>query len=174
MKLASILKEIQLTHRRTPEERHRKYNIAIQKKIDQYIKGGGQGDLDLSDSPISSLPANLKVGGNLSLLKTNITALPQGLEVGGDLNLAMTPITSLPQGLQVNGDLTISDTKITSLPNGLKIAGDFHLRFVEIESLPPDLQVGGILDLWHTPISIEYTKQQIRKMVPGVKGEIWI
>jgi hypothetical protein len=43
-----------------------------------------------------------------------------------------------------------------------------------ITSLPSDLKVGRTLDLRNTPISKKYTKYQIKKMVPGVKGSIVI
>ena len=96
IKLIDLLKEEDFfTPRRSKEERSKNYNIAIQKKIQQYIKDGSQGNLDLYG------------------------------------------------------------TTITSLPN--------------------DLKVGGYLDLMHTPLAKKYTKQQfIRKIAPGVKGDIYL
>ena len=41
------------------------------------------GDLDLSGTPVTSLPEGLKVGGSLDLRGTSITSLPKGLKVGG-------------------------------------------------------------------------------------------
>ena len=116
IKLINLLKENNkiLVPRRSPEERQKNYNIAIQKKIQQYIKDGGKGDLDLSN--------------------TKITSLPDNLEVGGNLDLASTPITSLPD----------------------------------------NLKVGGNLDLYNTQLSQKYTEEDIKKMVPGVKGYIYI
>jgi hypothetical protein len=114
IKLLDILRENKiLVPRRSPEERQKNYLIATQKKIQQYIKDGGKGNLNLSNTPIQSLPP--------------------GLKVGGDLNLENTPI----------------------------------------QSLPPGLEVGGILYLGGTPISKKYTEEEIRKMVPGVKGDIF-
>ena len=116
IKLIDILKEENkiLIPRRSPEERQKNYNIAIQKQIQQYIKDGGKGDLDLSNTPITSLPTNLQVGGYLYLVNTPIT------------------------------------------------------------SLPTNLQVGGYLDLENTPLSKKYTIEQIKQMVPGVEGKIYI
>ena len=108
--------------------------IATQKRIQQYMKDGGKGNLNLSDTPITSLPNNLKVG--------------------GDLYLENTPITSLPDNLQVDGDLDLNNSSITSLPN--------------------DLKVGWGLYLEDTPLSKKYSKEEIEKMIPGVKGEIEI
>ena len=135
IKLIDLIKEESiLIPRRSREDREKNYKIATQKKVQQYIKDGGKGDLDVYDTPITSLPQDLKVGGSLYLYNTPITSLPQGLKVGGDLNL-----------------------------NGIKIT-----------SLPQDLKVGGVLDLFNTPIAAEYTKEQIKQMVPGVKGYIHI
>ena len=116
IKLIDILKEANsiLVPRRSSDERQKNYAIAIQKKIQQYIKDGGKGDLDLHNTPITSLPADLTVEGSLDL----------------------------------------SNTPIASLPTGLK--------------------VGGSLYLYGTPISKKYTKDQIREMVPGVMGNIFL
>jgi hypothetical protein len=134
IKLIDILENKILVPRRSPEERQKNYLISIQKKIQQYIKDGSKGDLNLSNTPITSLPNNLQVGRSLYLRNTPITSLPNNLQVGGYLDLANTPITSLPN----------------------------------------DLQVGGNLDIAKTPLSKKHTKEEIRKMVPGVKGKIYI
>ena len=123
-----------LKPRRSPEERQANFLIATNKKIEQYIKDGGKGNLDLRNTPITSLPNDLTVGGNLDLYGTKITSLPNGLTVGGYLYL--------------------NRTKITTLPN--------------------DLTVGGNLHLLDTPISKKYSKEEIEKKVPGVKGNIYI
>ena len=116
IKLIDLIKENNkiLVPRRSPEERQKNYNVVIQKKIKKYMDYGRKGDLDLSETPITSLPNDLKVGGDLSLF----------------------------------------NTKITSLPN--------------------DLQVGGDLNLHYTPISKKYTKEQIKQIYPGVKGDIYM
>ena len=136
IKLVDLLKEDNkiLIPRRSAEERQKNYVIATQKKIQQYIKDGSKGDLDLRNTPITSLPSNLNVGGNL--------------------NLEDTPITSLPSGLNVGGYLKLSNTPITSLPSGLKVGGDLNLR--------------------NTPLSKKYNREEIRKMVPGVEGNIYM
>ena len=71
-----------------------------------------EGDLDLSETPITSLPEGLKVGGDLDLGWTKITSLPEGLEVGGILDLYWTNITSLPKGLKVDDYLNIRETTL--------------------------------------------------------------
>ena len=155
IKLLNILRETQiLVPRRSSEERQKNYQIALQKKIQQYIKDGSKGGLDLSDTPIQSLPDGLKVGGYLDLDNTPIQSLPNDLEVGGILNLRGTNIKELPNDLKVRGILNLDNTPIQSLPN--------------------DLEVGGSLWLRNTPLSEEYTTEEIKAMVPGVKGNIYL
>lgn len=50
------------------------------------------GNLDLSDTDITSLPDNFTVGGWLDLSDTDITSLPDNLTVGGKLYLTNTAI----------------------------------------------------------------------------------
>ena len=163
-----------LIPRRSKEERAKNHTISTQQKIQQYIKDGGEGDLDLSNTPITSLPNNLKVGGGLYLANTPITSLPDNLQVGGGLYLANTPITSLPDNLQVGGDLNLKNTPISIFPNNLKVKGDLILHNTKISSLPDNLKVGGDLRLRNTPISKKYNEEEVRKMVPGVEGDIYI
>ena len=125
MKLTEFKKLIQEEVRKVVKEN----NIAVKNKIQQYIMGGGKGELDLN---------------NLS-----VTSLPNDLRVRGTLNLGNNPITTLPDDLWVGGDLNLINTKITSLPESLT--------------------VGGYLILLETPIIKNYTKDEIRKMVPGAK-----
>ena len=140
---------------RKMDDREIRYEQQIQKQIQDYIKNGFKGDLYLYDIPIKSLPNNLKkVGGNLDLSYTPITSLPADLTVGGNLDLSYTPIKSLPNNLKkVGGHLYIDNTPITLLPAGLKVGGD----------------------LWvdNTPIAKHHTKEQIKQMYPGIKGQIY-
>ena len=82
-----------LIPRRSKEERVKNWQIALQKQITDYIKGGSEGDLNLSDTPIQSLPDNLRVGDHLNLNNTPIQSLPDNLKVGGSLDISNTPIS---------------------------------------------------------------------------------
>jgi hypothetical protein len=140
-----------------------------------YIGKGGRGNLDLSGYPITNLPDNLtKVGRDLDLENTKITSLPEDLTVGGSLYLRNTKITSLPKNLVVNGFLGLMNTPITSLPENLVVNDSLDLMNTPITSLPKNLTVEGNLDLRGTPISKLYTREQIKKMAPGIKGYIWL
>lgn len=154
MKLVPLFTENKvLTPRRSKEERLKKYTTATQRYIQHYIKDGSKGDLELKKTPITSLPDNLtKVGGTLTLSGTRITSLPDNLKVGGNLQLDHSLITSLPDNLEVGGYLNLYKTQITSLPS--------------------NLEVEKWLILNYTPLSKKYTEQEIRQMVPGVKGGI--
>jgi hypothetical protein len=154
IKLLDILENKILVPRRSKEERSKNYQIATQKKVQQYMKDGNKGDLDLYGAPITSLPSGLSVGGYLNLANSKITSLPSDLSVGGNLYLGNTPITSLPSGLSVGGYLDLSGTPITSLP--------------------PDLKVKGDIFIYNTPFSESHTEEQTRQMAPGIKGNIHI
>ena len=154
IKLLDILENKILIPRRSPDERSANFLIATQKKIQQYIKDGSKGNLILSSTPITSLPDNL--------------------QVGGDLGLYGTPITSLPNNLKVGGNLFLENIKLTSLPDNLQVGESLWLRNTPITSLPGNLKVGGSLDLRNTPLSEKYSEEEIRKMVPGVKGNIYL
>jgi len=82
-------------------------------RIQQYIMGGGKGNLDLNNLSITSLPDNLRVRGTLDLANNPITTLPDDLWVSVDLILINTKITSLPKGLEVGGNLYLSNTPIS-------------------------------------------------------------
>ena len=65
-------------------------------------------------------------GGNLYLSETPITSLPEGLTVGGWLDLRGTQITSLPDGLTVAGNLDLRGTQITNRTKFKKLQnGDY-------------------------------------------------
>ena len=92
IKFKDILENKILVPRKLDKRKEDHKRIILQ-KIQQYIKDGSKGDLDLSYTPITSLPNNLKtVGGNLHLNDTPITSLPDNLEVGGYLYLVKTPL----------------------------------------------------------------------------------
>ena len=135
------------------EDRPERYKRIIYKKIQDYIKNGSKGDLNLYETPIDSLPSNLKT-------------------VGGDLWLDNTPISSLPPGLKVGGNLWLYNTQINSLPPGLTVGDSLWLSNTPISSLPPGLKVGGSLWLYNIPISRKYSEEQIRKMIEDTGGYI--
>ena len=163
IKLIDILHEMEsnkiLIPRRSKEERDEKLINLTNKKIQQYIKDGGHGNLNLEDTLITSLPNNLlKVGGYLNLRNTQITSLPDNLEVGESLYLSYTPITLLPNNLKVNGNLELFRCKIKSIPDNLQIEKD--------------------LTIYGAPLNKKYTSKEIKKMIEDkggyIKGDIYL
>jgi hypothetical protein len=178
VKFLDILKESDdniFIPRGSKEEKDKVLIRRTNDKIQEYIRNGSKGSLDLRNSPIQFLPRNLtKVGGNFYLLFSQIEKLPDNLRVNGTLDLeSCKNLKSLPDNLIVNGYLDLEKCKnLESLPNGLKVKGFLDIRDTNITSLPSDLEVGGDLILLRTPIADMYTKEQIRYMVPGLKGGI--
>ena len=111
-------------------------------------------DLILTESPITSLPEGLKVGGSLDLSHSKVKLLPEGLKVAFSLYLLNSRIKSLPEGLKVGWNLSLqSCTFITSLPKGLEVGGSLVIRNSSLE---------------------DYTDDELREMIyPGfIKGVI--
>ena len=98
----------------------------------------------------------------------------EDLNVKSDLDLRNIPIKSLPDGLKVGGYLDLRGTNIKELPNDLKVKGSLDLNNTPIQSLPNGLEVEGNLWLKNTPLSKKYTEEEIKAMVPGVKGNIYL
>ena len=135
-------------------DRQKRYKQILQQEIQDYIKNGSKGDLFLNNTPIESLPDNLKkVHGSLYLNGSKITSLPAGLDVKGSLILANTPIKSLPKQLKVRGALLIGNTRISILPDDIRVESDIHIS--------------------HTPLQKRYSRQEIKKMYPRIKGEVY-
>lgn len=107
------------------------------KIIQDYIKNGCEGDLDLMDKPIKSLPNNLQhVGGKLVLLACrNLETLPDNLTVEGNLDLRFcVNIKKLPDNLTVGGALLLQDCdSLTTLPKNLKIADTLRMPSTNIQ-----------------------------------------
>jgi hypothetical protein len=146
-----------LIPRRSPEERQKNYLIATNKKIQEYIKNGSKGDLDLSESPIEKLPDNLiEVNGYLDLTGCiNLKELPNNLKVETSLYLTNTSIETLPDNLvKINGDLDLDNCKNLKSLNNLKyINGYLYLsNCINLKELPNNLKVKDSLYLSNTPI----------------------
>jgi hypothetical protein len=111
------------------------------------------GYLDLSNTPITSLPNNIEVDGSLWLRSTPIKSLPDNLKVGKDLDLKNTLIESLPDNFIVRGYLDLRHTPIKSLPDNLKVGKDLGIQFTEIKTLPDSLFVKNKIYIYFTPLN---------------------
>ena len=132
------------------EDRKERYKILIQRRIQQYIKNGCIGNLDLTNSSFEKLPDNLiKVGGYLGLFNSQIKSLNNLESVGGSLDLDYSTIESLGKLESVGEYLDLEHTPIKSLGNLKFVGGDIWLRNSFLEN---------------------YTKNEIMRMV-NVKEE---
>ena len=85
-------------------------------------------DLGIDESRYEILPdLSIKVNGNLDLSNTPITSLPGNLSVGRNLDLSNTQITSLPPSLKVKGKIIGFKERI------VKESLEFHRTYSEAE-----------------------------------------
>jgi hypothetical protein len=73
----------------------------------------------------------------------------------------------------IGGNLYLDNTPIKSLGNLTSVGFDLNLHSSQIESLGNLTSVGGDLNLGNTPLSIKYSKEDIKNMIE-VKGKIYI
>jgi len=104
------------------ETRDEEYKRIFYKKIQDYIKKGSKGDLDLHKAPITKLPDNLiKVGGSLDLLGSQIQSLGNLQKVEGYLDLWNSQIQSLGNLQIVERDLYLKNTPFSKKYSKRKI-----------------------------------------------------
>ena len=120
-----------------------KLTMELAKKI--MDENGGY--LDLSSTPITSLPDNLTVGGWLDLSSTQITSLPDGLTVGGWLDLRNTQIPGserrkvkeLQDGDYVPGKYLYADGILTHVKSKRRVQGyDLYIGKIKGENVVSD------------------------------------
>ena len=105
IKLKSLLEENNILVPRNVESREEKKKRIDYKRIQEYIKNGSKGYLDLTETPLTKLPDNLT-------------------KVGGDLFIQNSDIEDLNNLEYVRGSLWANDIEIKSLPENLtKIGG---------------------------------------------------
>ena len=176
IKLIDILENKILVPRRGREERFDNYQRIIQKQIQQYVKGGSKGDLNLSNTNLKSLPNNLKVGGNLKLYGSSIVSLPYNLEVGGNVDLRRTFVRHLEGKLTVGRDF-YANQYLTNIPDNMTVKMDLLLDGSKVNNIPKNLRVGGNMDLSNTPLGGEYredlnSEEIVGKMIEDKGGEV--
>ena len=132
-------------------------------------------NLNIMSTAVKSLPTSLRILGTLDCGFTEIDTLPKGVFLGhGSLYITKTKIKSIPGNFTIHGVCDLSRTPIQSLPNNLSVTGYLNIRNTKIKSIPDNLQVRGAFYIENTPLSKKYTLDQLKKMLPGVTGEIVI
>jgi len=148
------------------------------KKIVKFLEEKGEHRIPLKFKLLNNIPLieeDLNVEGDLDLSQSEIESLPEGLKISGDLDLSYTYIRSLPKGLKVGGHLDLTESDIEFLPKGLEVGGDLILDgCANIKTLPKGLKVGNNLELIGITLGEDYDDDELRKMIkPGfIKGRI--
>ena len=130
-----------------------------------------RGSVDLRGVQVTSLPPGLRIDSSLFLNNVNITELPSDLVVGGSLHLENTPILTLPVNLQVNGDINLHESQIMSLPDDFSVNGSLILSNTQLTSLPAGLRVSRDLSLRGTQITKLPADIEVGGSVHGFKGD---
>ena len=104
-------------------------------KVFEFIKEKRGYDYPVIYKLLNGLPLSedeLTIDGDLDLTNTNITSLPDNLKVGGDLVLENSKITSFPDNLYVGEFLDIRNTKINTIPDNLYVGGYLYLNYTPL------------------------------------------
>jgi len=173
IKFKNILQEEKILVPRHLETRDEEYKRITYQKIQNYIKKGSKGDLDLSKSPIIMFPDNFQeIGGNLNLFNSKIQSLGNLRKVKGFLDLGFSQIQSLGNLQEVGGSLYLGYSQIKSLGNLQKVGRYLYLDNSKIESLGNLKTVEGNLFLRDTPLSKQYSKEKFTQMLKDKGIEI--
>jgi len=153
IKLKDILKEEKILVPRHLKIRDEEYKRIIYKKIQDYIKNGSKGTLNLTGTPITKLPDNLKiVKGDLLLNDSKIQFLPDGLKIYYNLELVRTPISHLPNNLTTD-NIYASESNLNSIPYNLNINDVFFIN--------------------STPLCKKYNADQIKDIIKEKGGKVY-
>ena len=154
------------------EDRPERYKRIIYKKIQDYIKNGSKGDLELIESPKIDLPSTLtSVGRSLNLGESKIKEINHIKSIGLFLFLDRSEISKLPDNLTVGDYLSVEDCKsLRELPNNLTISGNLWINNSSISDIPKNLKIGKDLHINATPLYRNYTEEEIRKMIEDGGG----
>ena len=75
------------------------------------------------------------------------------------------------------GTVDLRDTLIKSIPTNLNIEGGLNLDNTLVDEVPADIKTGWYLSFKNTPAATKYqsyTKKELKKVFPGVKGGIYV
>ena len=82
-------------------------------------------------------------------------------------------IKSLYNLKYINGDLNLIDCKnITSLPNNLTITKNLYMDYIPISEIPNNLNIGGTLYCYNTPLSKQYSVEEIKHIIINKGGSV--
>ena len=138
----------------------------ISNKIQQYIKNGSKGDLNLSESKIKSFENLKRIEGNLNLmLSRQIKSLGNLEYIGGELDFSYSGLQTLGNLEYVGGDAYLSNTSIKDLGNLKYIGGSLFLVTSKIQSFGNLKKVKGNIILFASPDAKKFTEEEIRQQI---------
>jgi len=157
---------------RNLEGREERWKQITYQKIQNYIKNGSKGNLNLRKTPITKLPDNLiKVEGFLDMRNSKIKNLNNLKYVGGFLGLDYTSIESLPDNLMVEGNLLLIGSKIKHIPFGLYVKGGVMIKD-EIYNLEKDMYKFFSNRPYYYPINYDSPLELFKTIVKLKGGKI--
>ncbi|PIR93668.1 hypothetical protein COT97_05345 [Candidatus Falkowbacteria bacterium CG10_big_fil_rev_8_21_14_0_10_39_11] len=110
-----------------------------------------RGDLNLSESAVTSLPAGItQVEGSLILARSSVETLPETLvSIGHTLDLQLCPLVALPDSLEtIGGSFNLQHSNLKVFPRELvSIGGNLYLENNVVENMPANIKrlVRGVI-----------------------------
>ena len=91
-----------------------------------------------------------------------------------EYNVFIPPnVKSLYNLKYVKGHLKLSHLEnITSLPNNLTVTGDLYINSSNISEIPNNLNIGGNLICTNTPLSKQYSPEEIKQIIIDKGGNV--
>ena len=161
IKLRSLLKENNILVPRNLDSRIEKQKRIDVQRIQEYIKNGSKGDLDLRGTLLTKLPDNLtKVDEVLNIIESNIEDLNNLEYVGEYLFTSKSKLRSLPPKLtRIGRGLSLTGCPIDNIDNLKYVGGNLLINGTKIDELPKGLVVGGWIYCVNTPLSRRFPDQ---------------
>ena len=130
-------------------------------RIQEYIKNGSKGILDLDGTPLTKLPDNLtKIGGSLTIYNSSIEDLNNLEVIKGSLYADNSKLKSLPPKLtRIEYGLSVPKCPIDNINDLGYIGGNLYMDNTNISELPEGLRVGGFLYCRNTPLSKRFSDE---------------
>lgn len=91
------------------------------------------------------------------------------------MKLLNDPKSITPDDLKINRNLRLNNSSLNSLPDNLSVNGTLDISNTNIDSLPKNLQLKNYPSNWfvlfNTPLSKQYSKEEIQKMITDRGGD---
>lgn len=129
-----------------------------------------EGNLYLNNTLITNLRSIRNVN-DLELYDTPITSLGELEFVVRTLNLGNTPIKNLGNLESVGNHLVLTNTPITNLGALIKVGGNLYLENTPITNLGRLERVDGYIHINNSALAEKYSIEELEEMYPQFKGK---